>query len=343
MSEWQTRWPEDRPRWGTYSVKGHTDLAMLIEDMLLYDVIVFPSPDTDDEYARWERQKWDPDLLALRVTQLGDHAVVCPWDGSLRGEWQNRMEHPPSVPEDAFNVTASVLADAPLRLLMGLDDARYEDALLTSPKVRASFGDHLGIARAQAEPLELVASFQRETDLAASTGARSIGESRAEFYGTGDDGVRLRFALQAPADANEDTLHRTLDLIEGDDFQHARRRLWSFEKELPAHLDSDQLADTLDVLVKDYNRAVTKQSRATKVAWALLIVPAAVGVGIGAATGGGVVGGVVGAGASVFFDRVKARFPRLEGDAARASYHPGSAAAGMLAIAGHVDGHGANR
>jgi len=33
---------ESRPRWGTYSVRAHTDLGRLIADALLYDVLVFP-------------------------------------------------------------------------------------------------------------------------------------------------------------------------------------------------------------------------------------------------------------------------------------------------------------
>lgn len=80
MSDWNAKWPEARPRWGTYSVKAHQDLGPLITDLLLYEVLVFPCPDDQAEFDRWQRAGWDPELLALRVTQLGDHAVVIPWE-----------------------------------------------------------------------------------------------------------------------------------------------------------------------------------------------------------------------------------------------------------------------
>ncbi|MBC2932489.1 hypothetical protein [Nocardioides sp. zg-1228] len=103
------------------------------------------------------------------------------------------------------------------------------------------------------------------------------------------------------------------------------------------------LDSTLDIrpirgaLVKDYNKILRRENKATRSALVFLIIPAIAGVGIDATTGGGVTGALAGIGSSVFFDRVKARFPTLSSGAARASHHPGSALAGMLAIAGHVD------
>ena len=44
MADWQEKWPESRPRWGTYSVKAHQRLDRLIADLLLYDVFVFSEP-----------------------------------------------------------------------------------------------------------------------------------------------------------------------------------------------------------------------------------------------------------------------------------------------------------
>lgn len=161
--------------------------------------------------------------------------------------------------------------------------------------------------------------------------------TKAGFQGEACDGIRLRFKLEFPEQADENTLHRTLDLIEHDDFQVARRRLWCFEQELPARVDAVQMSHTLEALVNDYNKVVRKENKATTAALVLLIVPAAAGVGIDAVTGGGVTGAMAGIGSSVFFDQVKARFPTLGASAARASHHPGSAVAGMLAIAGHVD------
>ena len=72
MAEWHQKWQE--ARWGTFSVKAHTELQRLITDLLLYDVLVFPCPSDDQDFEGWKMEQWDPELLARRVTQLGDRA-----------------------------------------------------------------------------------------------------------------------------------------------------------------------------------------------------------------------------------------------------------------------------
>lgn len=341
MPDWQDSWPEARPRWGTYSVKAHQQLDRLIPDLLMYDVLVFPAPETDAEFAEWERNRWDPGLLAKRVTQLGDHAVVLPWTAALRSQWNDRWHGlPQSVrdhPESAFSTTAAMMAEQSLTTLMGEDDDRFGRAVLEQPKVHSAFEGFEGPRRAKQEALELVAAFQTELDVAALTGARSQGQSRAAFYGEESDGERLQLQLLVPEDADEKTLHRTLDLIEDDDFQRARRRLWSWEETLPPSSDRTEMVAGMDALIADYNKAVQRQQTATRAMWVFLIVPALAGAGIDAATGGGLTATISSIGATFLFDSVKAKFPRLTGKAARASHHPGSAARGMLSIAGPAE------
>jgi len=171
MADWVERWPEDRPRWGTYSVKAHQCLDLLITDLLIFDVLVFPCPNDDAEYSRWEREGWDPRLLGLRVTQLGDHAVVMPWDQTLREGWKQRWWRLPEAdhehPETAFALTVAI----PLVRLIGEVDDRFGQAVLEQPRVHAAFEGHEGWTRARQERLELVASFQTSDDAGALTGS----------------------------------------------------------------------------------------------------------------------------------------------------------------------------
>lgn len=337
MAEPRDPWPEHRPRWGTYSVKAHQRLDGLITDLLTYDVLVFPCPDDDAEFARWQREGWDPALLAHRVTQLGDHAVVTPWDPGLRDGWQqhwwNLSAEDRDDPETAFMLTAAMMADLPLSRLMGQVDDRLGQALLDQPRVHPALADHDGRRRAPHERLELVTAFQTERDARALTAGGGRPAPSPAPQGADSDGIRLRLRLRTPEDANEETLRRTIDLVEDEDFTLARRRLWSWESTLPPDPDPLDVTAGLDALVEDYNAAVRRQHAATRATWVFLIVPALVGAGLDAVTGG-VAGVATSIGASVVFDRVKARFPRLDGAAARASHHPGSAVAGMLAIAG---------
>lgn len=337
MADWDVKWPEERPRWGTYSVKAHQELGPLIADLLMHDVLVFPCPDDDGEFLRWKAAGWDPELLALRVNQLGDHAVVIPWDPRLRDGWQAKWWAMPSeernLPEAAFNLTAAMTADLPLTRLMGIGDDRLPDALLDQPRVHPAFEARDARLRASRESLELIAAFRTDDDAVALTSSGSQARTNSQ-RGIGSEGIRLRLRLEVPEEADEATLFRTLDLVQDADFQHARRRLWSWEQSVSRHSDSKNVSSGLQALVEDYNTAVRRQVRSTRRSWVFLIVPALAGMGLDAVTGGGVAGAIAGIGSSIIFDRVRARFPSLPDAATRASHHPGSAVAGMLAITG---------
>jgi hypothetical protein len=334
-------WPEDRPRWGTYSVKGHLDLERLIPDLLLYDVLVFPTPDSDAEYQRWEENGWGPDLLAYRFTQLGDHAVACPWNQQLRSEWNHMWDALSGQygkdPQAAFTTTAAILAAQSPYYLMGAEDDRAGQVLVDQPRLHPTFGKYDGLARARKEDLELVATFQdaREAAMLTGVGNRKLGTRKGDSVPE-YPGIRLRLRLEVPVDDDQEKfLHRALDLVENDDFQQARRRLWSWERNLKADVGADELAAGLDALVADYNRVVRGGKKATFTRWVFLVLPIVAGGALDVLTanagGAGVAAGV---GSSLFFEGLKAQFPRLEGKAERASYHPGSAVSGMLAIAG---------
>jgi len=56
VAEWHQKWQGARPRWGTFSVKAHTELQRLITDLLLYDVLVFPCPSDDQDFEGWKME-----------------------------------------------------------------------------------------------------------------------------------------------------------------------------------------------------------------------------------------------------------------------------------------------
>ena len=142
----------------------------------------------------------------------------------------------------------------------------------------------------------------------------------------------MELHLAVPEDADEAMLHRTLDIIGNVDFQRARRRLWSWEADLPANVIPQEAQLRLEALVEDYNAAVRQQIKQTRLRTAFLFVPVGAGLAVDMLTTGGVVHTFASAGASVGINRVRARFPFLKGAAARASHHPGSAVHGMLSV-----------
>ena len=155
-------------------MKAHRSLDRLIVDMLAYDVLVFPCPDDDAEFDRWERNGWDPGLLARRVSQLGDHAVVTPWDPWLRQVWESTWQGLPAEdrddPEVPFMLTETVMADLSMATLMGAADDRFGQTVLEQPQIHAAFASAAGWPRARRELLELVWVFQTQRDAAAQLG-----------------------------------------------------------------------------------------------------------------------------------------------------------------------------
>jgi hypothetical protein len=124
---------------GTYSVRAHTDLRQLLADALLYDVLVFPCPEDAADYIRWEAEGWDPELLALRITQLGDAAVTIPWDRQLRNIWAYKFkqltEEQRQDPNIAYDLTSWQLSAHSVLTLMGQDDDRAMAVAQDPPQI----------------------------------------------------------------------------------------------------------------------------------------------------------------------------------------------------------------
>jgi hypothetical protein len=331
-------WAEARPRWGTYSVRAHTDLRQLIMDALMYDVLVFPCPEDDEDFDRWVEQKWDPELLALRVTQLGDYAVTIPWDRQLRELWlyqYNQLsEEQRGDPNAAYLLTAEQLADQSFITLMGQEDDRFNAVAMHPPQIHTAFAARDGRARAQAQDLELVAAFQRSWESVQLTGASDSADLRnLNFDWPSANGVRVHLPLAVPDDVSEDMFFRVLDTIGRDDFRVARRRLWSWENELPENLQPDEVMACLRALVDDYNKVLAREVKRTRLQMVFMLVPAVVGLGLDLMLAG-FASKILEAGADLAIEGVKARFPTLEGAAVRASHHPASALSGMLSVVG---------
>ena len=333
--QWTEVWPEAAPRWGTYSVRAHTDLGRLIADLLMYDVLVFPCPEDEEDFRRWESNRWDPELLALRVTQLGDHAVATPWDRTLREVWRYRYEQLTDAqradPGAAYDLTASQMAEQSFVRLLDKQDDRMPHVALRPPEIHPAFAPADARRRAPTERLELVAAFQQPSDAVWLTGSSVSADLSNVGWVPTAAGIRVRLALTVPDDIDDDTFRRTLDLIEREDFQAARRRLWSWEASLPADPDPAELPLRLEALLTDYHRAVEQHLRRTRLQTVFLLVPAAVGIGLDLVSGGWA-STVLGTAAGIAIDAVKSRFPTLSGSAVRASHHPGSAVEGMLSV-----------
>lgn len=154
---------------------------------------------------------------------------------------------------------------------------------------------------------------------------QELGSNRAGHGGhtrTADAAARLQLRLAVPEDADEAMFHRTLDVIGNEEFRHARRRLWSWEQDLPANVEPREAQLRLEALVEDYNTAVRREIKQTRLKTVFLFVPIGVGMAIDVLVTGGIMHAFATAGTGVIVDRMKTHFPLLTGAAARASHHP---------------------
>jgi hypothetical protein len=106
-----------RERWGTFSVKDHTEEQPFATDVLMYDRLVLPKPSGEAERSRWSSEGWNPDRLdeileVLKADKEDGHAVTVEWNKSTRNLFEQRIETMKIVYEEynAFRATSQLLA-----------------------------------------------------------------------------------------------------------------------------------------------------------------------------------------------------------------------------------------
>jgi hypothetical protein len=337
---WEVKWPEARPRWGTFSVRSHKDLPQLITDVLLYDALVFPTPIDSEDFERWETAGWEPELLAKRITQLGDAAFATPWDKALRTIWSEDYERlVREFPNDAtlaFDLSAAILSEQSFARLVGLEDDRVGRIATDPPEIYPAFAKR--DVRAQMKvgdtQVELVAAFQSVRQARRITGAGGD-DPIAPLYPLSDEGTLLRLQLAVPEGIDEAAFCRALDLIGDDKFLVARRRLWSWEEHIASgKLDQESAQLAIDGLIRDYNAAVERHSKKTRLQTVFQLIPVGLDCVIHGMTGG-LVGAFCSKGVHFAADQVKAKFPILSEAGAPVSHHPGSAVSRALSVIAH--------
>lgn len=95
-------------RYGSMSVKDHIDPLNCAKSLLMFEKLIFPTPDGEEEYQRWTEQDWEPELLHKRLEQMGEFAEQVPWNDARRAQWSDFMKEGELI--DGFCATRSVLA-----------------------------------------------------------------------------------------------------------------------------------------------------------------------------------------------------------------------------------------
>jgi hypothetical protein len=80
-----------KQRWATFSVADHKNQAELVPDILSFDKLVFPYPEDETEWARWEERGWDPQQLDTRLRELGELAMPFDWGEGQAALYRTRL------------------------------------------------------------------------------------------------------------------------------------------------------------------------------------------------------------------------------------------------------------
>lgn len=268
-----------RPRWGTFSVIDHEDVAGLVPEILLYDRLVFPVPAGDDE--RWEEEDWRPDLLRQRLDELGELAHGVAWTEELQEDWADGMREIGDVGNEVdglgYDMTPNVLA------MSGWGDR-------VPPPVPIAAFRNPETARLvyRVRPLEPLEARRQELH-------RRVGAF-----------IERKVAMPIAEDP-EATYLGAIELARNEKFQRARRALYDWEDERAADgWPTEAAIRELEELVDGHNALIRDHFRRTWLRRTYHVVAFGAGVAVEAAgmpfLGLGVTGGM---------ELISARFPIL--------------------------------
>jgi hypothetical protein len=62
-------------RWGALSERDHANASSLVAEILMYDRLIVPYPNNEEEIERWRLNNWMPDELFKLLHSLGSPAI----------------------------------------------------------------------------------------------------------------------------------------------------------------------------------------------------------------------------------------------------------------------------
>lgn len=253
-----------RETWGTYSVRDHLQPQAFVADAMLYDRLVVPVPPENPEHehatewARWQREGWQPERQAELLDILGPLAYPVEWGSAMRGEWEKRwvaskVEGESTTP---YHVTGGVLAaDLPPNVTAVTAVATYTS--------KQAFDEGLMLTPADAN---VVHTYPGSVVCAA------LGR---EFLVPDADDHRFR--------SHSDLLRASVDLAGDVDFRQKRRSFWRWEREFISDGVADQASiddavEEMRELIEDEKRAVRRQKVRTVSRYAFCIATVTLGI-----------------------------------------------------------------
>ena len=283
--------------WATYSVTDHKEPRSLVDDILLFDRLVFPVPEIahipensgppdqagpvewtpdPDEWTRWQQpeNKWDPAGQRRLLELLNPVVRKVSWDKSRQEQWR---------------------AEAARLAAQGLPDYAFE---ATRTNLTRDLPAYVTGVTAVGPAYRRVEDIERELGIRDTAGRKQLpGGALATVLG---------WEFLTPEDDNlsdEQLLKETVDFVTDDnDFQRARRAFLDWQQNFLKNGTTDQ--ESIDRAVKEMRdlleaaKTATRRLKLRTVArHAFRVAPTAVGLALAIAA---IPGGIAAAAGGVF-------------------------------------------
>lgn len=268
-----------RERWGALSVRDHVSNAPLVTEVLLYDRLIVPVPDPDDNLAEsnWHTQGWQPELLHQCLDLIGVKtdtndglALTVPWGNSKRARFRTKMSMAAALATQQRNPEQGYYMD-PFDMTRELVKNEFRPALPP------------GVSKAW-----ILAAY-----------------SSAEAYKTDGSGRATQLALSishhflAPkaSDPDRQMLKRAVDLANTDAFRHKRARFYEWQEEIIENdISTEKAIEELEQRLLEYNKATKSAFGEVLEKYVFTVIP--IGLGLAGAVMAGPGPGLLLAGTS---------------------------------------------
>jgi hypothetical protein len=249
-----------RERWGAFSVRDHVSDAPFVSEVLLYDRLIIPIPDPNDNLAEvsWAHEGWKPnvlrdclDVLKVKTDKADGLALTVPWDNSKRERFKSRMSMAAALATQRRDPKHTYYMDPFLMTRMLVKD-EFRPALPP------------GVSKAWT-----VAAYP-----SAEAFRRDVSTSDVDRKTQVALLLSHRFLTPIQSDPKHDMLKRAVDLAMTDAFRRKRSRFYEWQEEIIQEEISDEKAiEELEQRLLDYNEATRKAFGDVVAKYAFTVIP----------------------------------------------------------------------
>jgi hypothetical protein len=280
--------------WGTFSVADHLRRRPFVADVLLYDRLVVPVPDSDEEIRRWRDRKRNPELQQNLLEIVGDLGVPIPWSIERHHQWVERYAQGEAAGADEAAIRDDVTG------AVGFDANNINAARRSSPRATAAdpgtpnpddpafmvtrmvlaneFGsrkDRALVARIpRVDEVEAVVAYGSYRDFSSQRGSLT---DDAETDGQPVFTFGWSFFVPSSSKrSDQDLLREAVELAHTDEILTWRAAVQRWRRNVILRNKSDNAAlGEMEAMIADYRRAARRQKIEVRIRWGLAVAAAA--------------------------------------------------------------------